>query len=69
MELPEALRDTLRARVRGRLAHVVVRVPVADGEAIAALGGDIEPGEGFSFIPTSILLKISAPQLISETSW
>ena len=33
----EALRDTLRARARGRLAHVLVRVPVADGEAIAAL--------------------------------
>jgi GTPase len=33
----EALRETLRARVRSQLAHVVVRVPVADGETIAAL--------------------------------
>jgi GTP-binding protein HflX len=33
----EAIRDTLRARIRGRMAHVVVRVPVADGEVIAAI--------------------------------
>jgi GTP-binding protein HflX len=33
----DALRDTIRARVVARLAHVVVEVPVADGEAIAAL--------------------------------
>ena len=33
----EGVRDTLRARVQARLAHVVVRVPVTDGEAIAAL--------------------------------
>jgi len=32
-----ALRDTLRARVLARLAHVVVSVPVEDGEAIASL--------------------------------
>ena len=32
-----ALRETLRARLQSRLAHVVVHVPVADGEAIAAL--------------------------------
>jgi GTP-binding protein HflX len=32
-----ALRDTILARVRGRLAHVVVRVPVSDGETIATL--------------------------------
>jgi len=32
-----ALRDTLRARVLSRLAHVVVSVPVEDGEAIASL--------------------------------
>lgn len=36
-ETLDALRETLRARVQARLAHVVVRVPVADGEAIAAL--------------------------------
>lgn len=33
----EALRETLRARVRGRLAEVVVRIPFADGEAIATV--------------------------------
>ena len=33
----EAIRDTLRARIRGRMAHVVVRVPVADGDVIAAV--------------------------------
>jgi GTP-binding protein HflX len=33
----EPLRDTLRARLQRRLAHVVVRVPAVDGEAIAAL--------------------------------
>jgi GTPase len=32
-----ALRDTLRARTRARLAHVEVRLPAADGEALAAL--------------------------------
>jgi len=32
-----ALRDTLRARVLARLAHVVVRLPAGDGEAIASL--------------------------------
>jgi 50S ribosomal subunit-associated GTPase HflX len=33
----DALRDTLRARVQARLAHVIVHVPSTDGEAIAAL--------------------------------
>lgn len=33
----DALRDTLRARVRGRLARVVVSIPVMDGETIAAV--------------------------------
>jgi len=33
----EALRDTLRARTRARLAHVEVRLPAADGELLAAL--------------------------------
>lgn len=31
------LRDTLRARMRSRLAHVRVQVPVTDGESLAAL--------------------------------
>lgn len=33
----DAVRDTLLTRVRGRLAHVVVSVPVVDGETIAAI--------------------------------
>jgi GTP-binding protein HflX len=33
----DVLRDTLRARVQARLAHVVVDLPSTDGEAIAAL--------------------------------
>ena len=33
----EALKETLRARVRGRLARVVMRIPVADGASIAAV--------------------------------
>jgi GTP-binding protein HflX len=32
-----AVRDTLRARLLARLAHIVVEVPVSDGEAIATL--------------------------------
>lgn len=31
------LRETLRARMLARLAHVVVRIPVVDGETLAAL--------------------------------
>lgn len=38
----EALRETLRARVQNRLTHVLVRVPVADGETIAALYREAE---------------------------
>ena len=38
----DALRETLRARLQARLAHVRVRVPVADGEAIAALYREAE---------------------------
>ena len=33
----DALRETLRARVQARLAHVVVHLPSTDGEAIATL--------------------------------
>ena len=36
-ETHDALRDTLLTRVRGRLARVVVSVPVVDGETIAAI--------------------------------
>jgi GTPase len=38
----DALRETLRARLQSRLAHVRVRVPVADGEAIAAVYREAE---------------------------
>ena len=38
----EALRDTLRARMQSCLEHVVVHVPVADGETIAALYREAE---------------------------
>ncbi len=37
VESLEALRDTLRARTRARLAHVEVRLSATDGEMIAAL--------------------------------
>ena len=33
----EALRETLKARIRARLAHVVVRFPSSDGESLAEL--------------------------------
>lgn len=33
----ESLRETLKARLRARLAHVVVRVPAADGDTLATL--------------------------------
>lgn len=33
----DSLRETLRARLRSQLAHVVVHIPVTDGEAIASL--------------------------------
>ena len=33
----EALRETLRARVRGRMASVIVTIPVSDGETIATV--------------------------------
>ena len=33
----EALKQTLRARIQARLAHVRVELPVADGEVLATL--------------------------------
>lgn len=36
-ETLEALRETLRARVRNRFARVVISIPVVDGEAIATV--------------------------------
>lgn len=53
----EALRDTLRARVRSQLAHVVVRVPVADGETIAAL---YREGEVMARVDESMQVSITA---------
>ncbi|MCH1570679.1 MAG: GTPase HflX [Longimicrobiales bacterium] len=36
-ETLEALRETLRIRIRNRLSRVVIRIPVIDGQAIAAV--------------------------------
>ena len=36
-ETLEALRETLRTRIRNRLSRVVIRIPVIDGQAIAAV--------------------------------
>ncbi|GMV04792.1 MAG: GTPase HflX [Gemmatimonadota bacterium] len=36
-ETLDALRETLKARMRARLAHVVVRFPASDGETLAVL--------------------------------
>lgn len=36
-ETLEALKETLRARIRSRLPRIVVRIPVSDGEAIASV--------------------------------
>jgi 50S ribosomal subunit-associated GTPase HflX len=36
-ETLEALRETLRIRIRNRLTRVVIRIPVIDGQAIAAV--------------------------------
>lgn len=36
-ETLEALKETLRARIRNRLARVLIRIPVMDGEAIATV--------------------------------
>jgi len=52
-----ALRDTLRARVQGTLARVVVRIPVADGETIAAV---YREGEVTSRIDESLLVSLTA---------
>ncbi len=54
----DALRDALRARVQGRLAHVVVHVPSTDGEAIAAL---YREGE--------VVARIDQDLTVSLTAW
>ena len=53
----DAIRETLRARVRNRLAHVVVHVPVADGEAIAAL---YREGEVTDRVDESMTVSLTA---------
>jgi len=53
----DALRDTLRARALARLAHVVVSVPVQDGETIAAL---YREGEVESRVDTDTSVAITA---------
>jgi GTP-binding protein HflX len=52
-----ALKDTLRARVQGTLARVVVRIPAADGETIAAV---YREGEVTARIDESLLVSLTA---------
>ena len=55
----EVLRDTLRARIRMLLAHVVVHIPASDGETLAALYREGEVidrvDDGGSFVVTARL--------------
>jgi GTPase len=53
----EALRDTLRARVQGKLARVVLRIPAADGESIAAV---YREGEVMARSDDSLLVSLTA---------
>jgi GTPase len=53
----DAVRDTLRARVQGRLARVVLRIPVADGESIAAV---YREGEVMERSDESLLVALTA---------
>jgi len=70
----DALRDTLLARVRGRLANVVVTVPVVDGETIAAIyrEGEVTERSDESMrvslkarIPTELLGRLSGIRDVS----
>ncbi len=54
----EVLRDVLRARIQARLAHVIVHVSAADGEAIAAL---YREGE--------VVGRVEEDSRISLTAW
>jgi len=56
-ETLDALRATLRARVQGKLARVVVRIPVADGETIAAV---YREGEVMDRIDERLLVSLTA---------
>jgi GTP-binding protein HflX len=56
-ETLEALRATLRARVRGRLARVVLSIPAADGEAIATV---YREGEVVSRTDESLMVSLTA---------
>jgi GTP-binding protein HflX len=68
------LRDTLRARVLARLAHVVVEVPVVDGETIASLyreGEVVDRVDGVQTVsltarvPAALLGRLSRRQGVS----
>lgn len=63
-ETLQALRDTLRARIRARLQHVVVHLDAADGEAIAAVYREAEvedrSGDGSRM---AVRARIPAPLL------
>lgn len=54
----DALRDVLRARVQARLAHVVVHLPAADGEALATL---YREGE--------VVGRVEEDSRVSVTAW
>jgi GTP-binding protein HflX len=56
-ETLEELRATLRARVRGRLARVVLNIPAADGEAIATV---YREGEVVSRTDESLTVSLTA---------
>ncbi len=53
----EALRETLRTRVRGRLAQVVLSIPAEDGEAIATV---YREGEVMSRSDESLTVSLTA---------
>lgn len=53
----DALRDTLRARVQGRLARVRVSIPVADGETIATV---YREGEVMGRLDESMTVSLTA---------
>jgi GTP-binding protein HflX len=53
----DALRETLKARVRARLAHVAVRFPAADGEVLALLHRE---GEVLDRVEEDGMLEVTA---------
>ena len=62
----EPLRETLRARMRARLAQVVVTLPVTDGEALAAL---YREGEVLSRADEDGSVVVEAPKGVAPERW